>query len=152
MKLVVQKRIASDVMKCSSKRIKFNQDRISDVKEAITKADIRSLVKEGAIKKQQKTGVSRVRAKKRQIQRSKGRQKGQGKRKGTFKARAPKKVTWMRKIRLQRIFLKELKDKELVTNQNYRMLYLKAKGGFFRSKNHLKNYLDENKLFQAKKK
>lgn len=152
MKLVVQKRIASDVMKCSGKRIKFDLDRITDIKEAITKADVRSLVKEGAIKKLQKKGVSRVRAKKRQIQRSKGRQKGKGKRKGTAKARTPKKDAWMKKIRHQRSFIKELKEKSLVTNQVYRMLYLKTKGGFFRSKNHLKNYLDENKLFLPKNK
>ncbi|MBT4540328.1 50S ribosomal protein L19e [Candidatus Woesearchaeota archaeon] len=152
MKLVVQKRIAADIMKCSGKRVKLDPDRLSDVKEAITKADIRSLIKEGAVKKQQKKGVSRVRAKKRQIQRSKGRQRGTGKRKGTAKARAPKKEVWMRKIRLQRTFLKELKEKTLLTTQVYRILYLKAKGGFFRSRNHLKNYIDEHKLFVSKKK
>jgi len=153
MKLAVQKRISASVLKCSIKRVKLNPDRLKDVKEAITKTDIRSLVSQGVIKSIQKKGVSRVRAKKTHIQKTKGRQRGKGKRKGTAKARTPKKRDWMNKIRLQRRFLKELKEKNLITIKVNRMLYLKATGGFFRSRKHLKNYLDEHKLFndQSKK-
>ena len=151
MKLKVQKRIVADIMGCSKKKVVFDTERLKDIKEAITKADLRTLVKEKAIKKEQDKGVSRVRAKKRQIQRTKGRQRGQGKRKGTANARAPKKRTWINKVRIQRNFLKELREKELLSTTNYRMLYMKIKGGFFRSRKHLKNYVDENKLFSTKK-
>ena len=60
MNLIVQKRIAADILGCSKKRVVFDQERLSDIKEAITKADLRGLVSEGAIHKVQKKGVSRV--------------------------------------------------------------------------------------------
>lgn len=148
--LNVQKRIASMILKCSPKRIKFVTERLEDIKEAITRADLRSLVKDKAILGVQKKGISRVRANKIQKQKSKGQKKGQGKRKGKSTARAPKKEKWMAKIRTQRKFIKELKDKGLVANDTYRNLYLKSKGGFFRSKRHIKLYLNEHKLFLTK--
>ena len=52
----------------------------------------------------------------------------------------------MSNIRHQRSFLKELKEKGIVTKQIFRELYLKSKGGFFRSKRHIKLYIDEHKL------
>jgi len=57
----------------------------------------------------------------------------------------------MIKIRLQRTFLKELYDKEYLTTEVYRDLYKKAKGGFFRSKRHIKLYVDDNNLAQTPK-
>ena len=109
MRLTVQKRLAASVMRCSPKRVHFTPDRQADIKEAITKADIRSLISEGLILKEQKRGVSRVRARKRAHQRSKGLQRGQGKRKGKKTALAPTKQSWMIKVRVQRVFLKELR-------------------------------------------
>jgi len=52
----------------------------------------------------------------------------------------------MNKVRLQRKLLKEMKEKEIITSSVFRNLYLKSKGGFFRSKRHLKLYIEENKL------
>ena len=49
MKLDNQKRLAAQILKCSKKRVKFDPDRSSDIKESITKADIRNLIKEEAI-------------------------------------------------------------------------------------------------------
>ena len=151
MKLDVQKRIAASMLKCSPKRVVLDTSRLSDIKEAITKVDINSLIKEGVITVKPIKGISRVNARKRAIQRSKGRQKGFGKRKGKKGARLPKKLVWMNKIRTQRGFIKELKDKDLITTKNYRALYQKVKGGYFRSKRHVKLYLDEKKLVQKKK-
>lgn len=133
-------------MKGSPKRVRFDETRLADIKEAITKYDIKALIEDGAITEIKKRGVSRGRARKRQAQRSKGRQRGQGSRKGKKTARLPRKLDWMNRIRLQREFLRELKEKDLVSNTIFRDLYLKAKGGFFRSKRHLKIYITENKL------
>ena len=155
MKLTVQKRIAAQTLGCSEKRIVFDPERLMDIKEAITKADIRSLVKDKLIHKKPKRGVSRVRARRTHVQKRKGRQKGKGNRRGTAKARSPKKRVWINKIRLLRNFLKELKDKGYFTTTIYRMLYLKSKGGFFRNKKHIKIYIDDhqlaNKLEKGKK-
>lgn len=147
MKLKVQKRIAAQILKCSTKRVVFDNESLNDIKEAITKEDMRRLVNNGIVTKVHKQGVSRVRARENHAQRMKGRRKGYGSRKGTAKARTPKKREWINRIRLQRVFLHELKSKQLITNESYWMLYLKAKGGFFRSRNHLKNYINDNKLF-----
>jgi len=148
MKLKVQKRLSSDVLDCSPKRVVFDESSLSEIKEAITKDDIRGLVQQGVIRKTPKYSTSRVRARQRHVQKTKGRRRGIGKRKGTAKARTPEKRAWINKIRLQRAVLKQLKEKALIAKNIYRDLYLKAKGGFFRSRRHLKTYMDENKLFK----
>jgi len=150
MKLKLQKRLASEVLKCSPKRVIFDNSQLTEIKEGITKGDIRSLIKGKAIKEKQKKGTSRLSAKKRQKQRKKGRQRGPGTKKGTKNARNSQKRQWINKVRKQRIFIKELRDKELISRLTYRQLYLKAKGGFFRSLRHLKIYMNENKLFEKK--
>ena len=40
----------------------------------------------------------------------------------------------MNHVRKQRKFIKELRDKKLITTVVYREMYNKVKGGFFRSK------------------
>jgi large subunit ribosomal protein L19e len=144
MRLTVQKRLAARLLKASEKRVKFDPDRLDEIKESITKVDIRGLVKDKAIWAVQKKGISRGRVYKRKH--------GHGSRKGKKTARTPKKITWMRKIRLQRRFIKELHDKGMIVNKAYRELYLKSKGGFFRSKRHIKIYIEEHKLIQEKAK
>ena len=148
MRLKVQKRIAQSLFKVGKKRIKFDPEKLSDIKEAITKGDLRGLVSKGTIKINPKRGRSRFRARERLIQKRKGRRKGKGSRKGRATARAKPKKIWMAKIRLQRLLLKTLKEKSLIDNRTYKELYLKAKGGFFRSKRHLKTYMEERKLLK----
>ena len=151
MKLKLQKRLASSVLKGSKKRIRFEPEVLDEIKEGLTKDDVRGMIKRGLIRIKQKKGVSRVRAKKKAKQRAKGLRKGYGKRKGSKNARTPQKEVWMKKIRLQRMFLKELYTKKYLTSQIYRQLYNKAKGGFFRSKRHIKLYIDDNNLAIKKK-
>jgi large subunit ribosomal protein L19e len=143
MKLDSQKRIAASLLNCSIKRVVFDVERLEEIKESITKADLRSLIKDEAITAKPLRGISRGRARKRQIQRRKGQQKGQSTRKGKSKARAPKKRVWINRIRIQRKFLKELKDKKILSSGTYSNLRSKAKGGFFRSKRHIKVFLDK---------
>ena len=151
MKITSQKRLASVVLKVPQSKVKFNTLYLADIKEAITKADIKRLVLQGVIGVKAIMHASRSRARKRADQRRKGRQKGFGSRKGTNNARAPVKEQWMNKVRLLRSFLKELRDKELITTPTYRDLYRKAKGGFFRNKRHLKLFIDEHDLINNKK-
>ncbi|MCF7871826.1 50S ribosomal protein L19e [Candidatus Woesearchaeota archaeon] len=147
----IQKRLASRLMKASSKRIKFAADRLADIKEAITKTDIRQLIDEKAITKQNEKGISRSRANKIKKQKSKGKQKGPGSKKGKRTARLPKKEEWMNKIRSQRQLIKQLKDNENITQETYREIYKKSKGGYFRNKRHIKLYLEDHNLFQQSK-
>ncbi len=150
MELKTQKRLAADLMKCSGKRIVFDNERLDEIKEAITKRDIHNLIRDKAISKKQSKGVSRARANKIKQQKSKGRMKGPGSRKGKHTARLPSKKNWINKVRLQREIIKELKDKKRITNEVHKMLYRKIGGGFFRSKNHIKIYIKENELLNIK--
>jgi len=146
----IQKRLASQVLNISSKRIKFDNQRLADIKSAITKSDIRQLVEENAVKSLKEKGVSRGRARKLKTQKSKGQRKGKGSRQGKATARLPRKDAWMNKIRSQRKLIAELKEKELISKETYRKIYMRAKGGFFRSTRHIKIYLEDNKLFLKK--
>jgi len=152
MKLTVQRRLAAALFKCSEKRVWFDEDRLSDIKEAITKADIKGLVSEGVIRLKPSNSISKGRARHIKRQKAKGLQKGKGSRKGGLRARTPKKTAWMNKVRVQRGFLKEIREKGLIDKSTYQNLYLKSKGGFFRSKRHIKIYMEEHDLFQEKPK
>lgn len=146
--LQTQKRLAAQIFKCSPKKIKLNQERLEDIKKAITKLDVKDLIKEDAIIRIPKRGTSKANTKKNLIQKSKGRRKGAGRRKGRNSARHPKKEMWMNNIRSQRKLLKELKDKDKIAIKDYRLLYKKAKGGFFRSLRHIKIYIAEHKMLK----
>ncbi|MDD5177739.1 MAG: 50S ribosomal protein L19e [Candidatus Nanoarchaeia archaeon] len=146
MKLGPQKRLAAILLKVGVNRVRFNQDRLDDIKEAITKEDLRALIREKAIFKDQTNSQSRGRARKDLIQKRKGRGKGPGRKKGKKGARTNKKEDWMNRIRSQRQIIRTLKDKKQISNKDYRDLYLKSKGGFFRSKRHIIMYMEEKKL------
>ncbi len=150
MKLKTQKRLAAGVLKCSPKRVIFDTERLDEIKEAITKTDIKILVSDKGIKKADEKGISRGRARKAHEQKKKGRRRGLGSRKGKYKARMPKKRRWINTIRIQRRLLKELRDKKMLSTNDYRKSYRKAKGGFFRNLAHVKLYLNENKLIKGK--
>lgn len=152
MKLTAQRRLASAILKCSEKRVRFDSERLEEIKEAITKADIRSLIKDKAVYAVPKKGISRVRANKIRIQKVKGKRRGLGSRKGKKTSRTPKKKEWMNKIRKQKELLKKMRDNKVVSTKVYRDLYLKAKGGFFRSIRHIKLYVNERNLVNDKDK
>ncbi len=133
-------------MKCSKYRVVLDSENLEDIREAITKDSVRDLIKTGLIKRKPVKGISRGRARKKAKQKSKGRQKGAGSRKGKRTARLPKKKAWANKVRVQRALIQELRDKKYLDPKTYRMLYMKVKGGFFRSKRHIKLYIDEQKL------
>ena len=149
--LNVQRRLAAQILKCGRNRIRFDPARLEDIKEAITKTDITSLIKSGSITKRRLLNTSRFWARKRKKQKSKGRQKGFGSRKGKKTARLQPKRAWMNKIRLQRDFIKSLRNKGVVTSAIYHELYMKSKGGFFRNLRHLKLYTSERGLVKNEK-
>jgi len=142
----IQKRLAGQLLNASPKRIKFDNERLADINEAITKTDVRKLIDEKAIKKVQEKGVSRGRARKTKTQKSKGKQKGKGSRAGKSTARLPGKQAWMNKIRSQRELLRTLREGGLISQSTFRDLYKKAKGGYFRSQRHIKLYVGEKGL------
>lgn len=150
MRLTLQKRLAASVSGASEKRIHFDPASLEDVKEAITKQDIRNLINEGVITVLPARGVSRVRANKLRKQKKKGLRKGLGSRKGKSTARNPPKRSWINRVRSQRKFLKRLLEGSIVTHDVYKDLYRKVAGGYFRSIKHIQIFMDERNLVQKK--
>jgi large subunit ribosomal protein L19e len=148
--LKIQKRLSGDVLKSSPKRVVFDTSRLDEIKEAITKQDIRGLIKDGAISCTPKRGISGFRSRKIKVQKRRERRSGQGSRKGKKGSRLAQKEKWIFKIRAQRELVRRLKLHDLITNDTFRMLYAKTKGGFFRSVRHIKLYLEEHNLFLKK--
>jgi len=147
----LQKRLAAQELNCGNGRVKFDITQLKEIKEAITTFDIRRLINKGTIYKEQKIGVSRARAKVRANQRKKGRQTGHGSRKGKHNARLSSKLTWVRGVRSQRALIQRMRERELITNDTFKDMYAKIKGGFFRSTNHIKIFLEENDLIKKAK-
>jgi len=148
MSLKAQKRMAAKILKCGENRVYFDPYLIDEIKMAITREDIRNLVKEGIILKKYKKGNSKYRKNLRHERKKKGRARGLGKRKGTKYARLPKKKRWMNRIRPQRRELKKLRDRKSITTATYRKLYKNAKGGMFNSVAQMNRYIKEKDLIR----
>ena len=148
MSLKAQKRMAAEILKCGENRVYFDPYLIDEIKMAITREDIRNLVKEGIILKKYKKGNSKYRKNVRHERKKKGRARGLGKRKGTKYARLPKKKRWMNRIRPQRRELKKLRDRKLITTATYRKLYKNAKGGLFNSVAQMNRHIKEKELIR----
>ena len=146
--LKMQRRIAAELLKCGENRIWIDPERVDDVASAITREDIRRLIKEGVIKKKPVKGQSRYRARIRHEQKKKGRHRGPGSRKGKKTARMGKKEVWIKTIRALRKELRKLKEQKKIDRKTYRMLYIRAKGGQFKSKHQLYLFLEEHGLLK----
>jgi len=136
-----QKRMAAQILKCGVHRIWINPDKVEDLEDAITRADIRTAIRSGTVVKLPVGGISSARRAYIWGQQEKGRRRGHGTRKGASRARKPKKSAWMQTIRPLRERLRQLKAEGKIDRTAYRVLYLQAKGGMFKSKAHLEQQL-----------
>lgn len=141
MNLKSHRRMAAAVTGAGQTRIRFNPERLEDVSGALTKDDIRGLLKSGAITVKPETGISRGRARARKKAKLKGRHSGMGKREGRSKARTPAKRKWINKIRAIRDELSMMREKKEITPTEYRKLYRQAKGNLFLSRRHLREQI-----------
>ncbi len=146
--MINKKTLAAKIFKTSPKKVKFASDALEEVRKALTRSDIRGLIAVGKIYKDTPNQHSRARARKNAEQKRKGRRKGRGSKKGSKFSSVSRKEQWINRVRIQRDFIKELKEKKLLSPQNYQKIYLKVKGGFFRNKRHIKLYLNEYKLIE----
>ncbi|RUM34088.1 MAG: 50S ribosomal protein L19e [Archaeoglobus sp.] len=145
-----QRRLAAQILKCGENRIWINPDALEDVASASTKEDVRELIESGVIKRKPIKGISRARINAKKAQRRKGRGRGHGRRKGKKTARMPRKEQWMIRIRAIRRRLRYLRDTGVIDRRTYRMLYMKAKGGEFRSVAYLNAYLQTQGILNGK--
>jgi large subunit ribosomal protein L19e len=145
-----KKKLAAKILKTSMHKIKFAPDALEDIQKALTRSDIRGLIAIGKVWKDPANEHSRAGARKNAAQKKKGRRTNRGSKKGKKYSVVSRKTNWINRVRTQRNFLQLLKEKGLISTENFRMIYLKIKGGFFRNKRHLKLYLNDYKLLQPK--
>ncbi|RDD52921.1 MAG: 50S ribosomal protein L19e [Candidatus Korarchaeota archaeon NZ13-K] len=117
MDLEYQKRLAAKVAGVGLDRVRINPEKVEMVSEAVTRDDIRRLIRSGAIEILQKRGVSRARA------RARRRRRGPGSRKGGKYSRLSRKERWVKRIRALRRELRRMRDEGVIDAKTYRELY-----------------------------
>ncbi|MBS7656801.1 MAG: 50S ribosomal protein L19e [Candidatus Bathyarchaeia archaeon] len=146
MSLKSQRRMAAEILKIGTNRVWIDPERISDVESAISREEIRRLIKDKAIMKMPEKGISRARARIIHAKKTAGKRRGQGSRTGKDGARTPAKEAWIKRVRAQRKKLRELRDKHVITDTVYRKLYIMTKSGSFRSVADLDRYIEAHGL------
>jgi large subunit ribosomal protein L19e len=128
------RRLAADIMGVGENRVRIKPDGAKEAEKAMTRADVRDLIKNGTITKAEVKG-----------RRTKERRKRKtiGSRRGSAKARSGGKEAWMAKVRSQRRFLVQLVGEDALEKGRKRIIYMRIKSGLFRSKRALLAYLKE---------
>ncbi|TRN01773.1 50S ribosomal protein L19e [Sulfolobus sp. E1] len=140
--LFFQKRLAAELTGVGISKVRIAEGFESEVQDALTRSDVKKLIKEGKIIILSKTGISSGRAKeKRRNRRIKSEGKKEGSRKGRKGARARRKQLWVNRIRKIRQYLRWLRDHEVIDSHTYRELYLRAKGGSFKGVSDVRSTL-----------
>jgi len=131
MKLDRKKELAAKTLRVGKGRIKFNEEGLSEIKEAITKQDIKDLYKEGIISIKPVNGRKKIKRRKTQ--------RGPGKIKKKVSHRKQEYVKITRKLR---DYIKQLKEIGVIDRELYKDLRKKIRMRFFKSKANLKGYLE----------
>lgn len=132
MNLAKKKTLAAKALEVGKGRIIFNNERLDEIKESITRQDIRDLHASGAILIKPITGRKTV--EKRKTRRRFGSIKKKVKNsKGEY-------VILTRKLRS---YLNELRKQEEITEEQYQKLRKQVKASIFRSKSHMKEILEQ---------
>lgn len=134
------KRLAADILSVGVSRIAIDPQQIKKAAEALTREDVRGLIKDGIVYAKPVVGNRKL------PPRARFRKRSYGKRKGERFSRKAAKPAWMEKIRSQRAFLKQLVADGSIEKKNKRALYLKIKGNAFKGKKQILTYLKDNKL------
>lgn len=142
------RRIASGMLHAGESKVRFKPESLKKIEEALTREDVRALIKDGAIYAIAPRGVSRARGRAKSAKLRKGRRGGMGSRKGTPSARLGSKDAWMAKVRAQRLFLSSLVSGKKLAPKQARRIYMMVKGNAFKSVKIMETYLKDNKLLQ----
>lgn len=142
MNLRSKKRMAADVLKVGVNRIRLDPGSTDILTDAITKDNVRALIKEGLIRVSPVNSVSRGRFRNKAVTRKKH-GSGAGSREGRKTARMGKKQRWVMHVRTIRRRLKVMRDRGEITSVAFKRLYLQVKGGQVRSLKHLTDLVKE---------
>lgn len=129
MNLRNKKELAARTLRVGKDRVVFLESRIPEIKEALTKQDIKDLKNNGAIIVKEKNGRKKVEKKKR---------RGPGSFKKKVDTRKQKYVKLTRKLRA---YVADLKEKGKLTPEETNEIRKKIRNKDFKSKAQLKTYV-----------
>ena len=130
MNLSKKKALAIKTLKVGKRRVIFLESRRNDIKEAITKQDIRDLYKEGAIIIREKSRKGKKKKKKTK--------KSQGNVRKNVNKRKREYVVLTRKLRK---YVKELRNQEKLLREDSKDIRKKIRNKQFKSLGNLKEYI-----------
>jgi large subunit ribosomal protein L19e len=142
------RRIASQLLGVGENKVRIKRGEVKRAAEALTRDDVRGLIRDGAVFSAVVRGVSRARARVRARQRKKGRRRGTGKRKGTKYSKVSRKKNWMARVRAQRDYLNGLFLEKRIDRKTRKHIYLMIKGKAFKGRGAVMAYLKSNKLLR----
>ncbi len=148
MSLKTARRVAAYELGAGEARIRFKPESLTKAAEALTREDIRGLVKDGAIYADAPGGQTRLLGQHYDRQRKKGRKRGRGNRSGKMYSRISQKEDWMLRVRSQRRFLAKLKEEGKIAGADARHAYLMVKGRAFKGIGALEAHLKEKKMLK----
>lgn len=135
------KRVAAELLNSGESRIRIKESALSEAEKALTRDDVRNLIKNGSVYAVPAKHNKSIHGKILKQKRLKGRKRGPGKRKGTRKARAGR--LWERRARSQRLLLKRLKEIGKIDNATFKRFYKQVKGNAFPDKRSLLLHLSD---------
>jgi len=130
MKLDKKKALAAKVLGVGKGRVILNKERLDEIKEAITKQDIRELFDSGAISVAQIIG-------KRTVEKRKTRRRMGSIRK---KVKSGKRI-YIQRTRKLRSYISELKKHDEITSKQYFTLRKQIRASIYRNKAHMKEHI-----------
>jgi len=135
---ILQKKMAAQILKVGKNRVWQDPKHNKDIDAAITKADVRKMILKGWVKSlPEKIHKPKER---------KTRGRGHGSRKGARYSIVNRKTRWISRVRPMRAMLQEMRAKQEIDNPTFKKLYSLIKGGMFRSRSHLRLYIEQNNL------
>ena len=132
MKLENKKQLASRTLQVGKNRIVFNTTRLQEIKEAITKQDIKDLLQDKAITIKQIKGTKKI------VKRKTRRRLGSVKRKVNTR-----KKDYMTLTRKLRTYLAHLKKTKQIKQEDFENLRKQIRAKQFKSLNQLKERIKE---------
>jgi large subunit ribosomal protein L19e len=130
MNLQKKKTLAAKTLNVGRERILFNTERIAEIKEAITRQDIRDLYENKSIL------IKNVHGRRTKVKRNTRRRFGSIKKKVD-----QSKQDYVILTRKLRNYLNELRKQNKLSTEQFKKLRTQLKTGMYRSKGHIKEYI-----------